>query len=101
MALSHSYSSIKDFENCRRKYHEVRILKKFKQSDTEATLYGTAVHLAMEEFLRDGKAIPPQYAQFSKFVDPLVGVKGELFCERKMGLTAEQYLEGKKKLAKK
>ena len=58
MALAHSYSSIKDFEGCARRYHEVRILKKFKSTDTEATLYGTAVHKAFEEHIRDKKPLP-------------------------------------------
>ena len=89
MALAHSYSAIKDFENCRRKYHEVRILKKFKQSDTEATLYGTAVHKAFEDYIKDGTAIPPQFAQFQRYVEPLRLVKGDIFCEEKMGIRAD------------
>lgn len=89
MPLAHSYSAIKDFENCRRKYHEVRILKKFKQSDTEATLYGTAVHKAFEEYIRDGVPIPAQFSQFESMIAPLRDVAGELFCERKMGIRAD------------
>jgi len=59
MALVHSYSSIKDFEGCPRRFHTVRILKQFKSKDTDATLYGTAVHKALEDYVQDGVAIPP------------------------------------------
>jgi hypothetical protein len=86
MSLIHSYSSIKDFEGCAKRFHEVRILKAFKQQDTEATLYGTAVHLAFEEYVRDGKELPQQFSQFEPFVAPLRAMAGEIRCESKMGV---------------
>lgn len=86
MALAHSYSSIKDFEGCPRRYNEVRILKKFKSKDTEATLYGTAVHKAFEEFIRDGVALPEQFAHYKPFVEPLAQHPGDIRCEEKMGI---------------
>ena len=88
MALAHSYSSIKDFEGCARRYHEVRILKKFKSKDTEATLYGTAVHKAFEEYVRDKTPIPTIYEQFKPFVEPLATASGEIRCEAKMAIRA-------------
>jgi len=89
MALAHSYSSIKDFENCARKYHEVRILKSFKQSDTEATLYGTAVHKACEDFIKLNAPFPPQFAQFQRYVEPLAAIEGDLYCEERMAIRAD------------
>ncbi len=89
MALAHSYSSIKDFEGCPRRYHEVRILKNFKSKDTDATLYGTAVHKAFEEYVRDGAELPPQYSQFKRFVEPLAKLKGTVLCEEKMAIKAD------------
>lgn len=89
MALAHSYSSIKEFENCPRKYHEVRILKSFKQSDTEATLYGTAVHKACEDFIKLGTPFPPQFAQFQRYVEPLGTIEGDLYCEERMAIRAD------------
>jgi hypothetical protein len=89
MALAHSYSSIKQFENCPRQYHAVRILKQFKQSDTEATLYGTAVHKAFEEYVRDGVELPEMFSQFKPYVEPLAKLDGTILCEQKMGMTAD------------
>lgn len=88
MALAHSYSGIKDFEGCPRRYHAVRILKQFKSENTEATLYGTAVHKAFEEFIRDGVPLPEQFKMFEAFVAPLKQVKGNIYCEQKLGITA-------------
>ena len=89
MALAHSYSSVKDYEGCARRYHEVRILKKFKSQDTQATLYGTAVHSAFEHYIKDGTPLPEQFAQFQPFVEPLAAVDGEIRCEDKMAIRVD------------
>lgn len=89
MPLAHSYSSIKQFENCPRQYNEVRILKNFKQQETEATLYGTAVHKAFEDFIKDGTPLPAHFAQFQRYVEPLAAIKGDIRCEEKMGIRAD------------
>ena len=89
MALAHSYSSIKDFEGCPRRYHEVRILKKFKSKDTEATLYGTAVHKAFEDFIKDGAELPASFAAYRQFVEPLAQLDADIRCEEKMGIRAD------------
>lgn len=89
MKLTHSYSAIKDFEGCPRRYNEVRILKKFKSQQTEATLYGTAVHKAMEDFVMLGTPIPESYAQFAQFVEPLAKLPGRILCEQKLGIRAD------------
>lgn len=86
MPLAHSYSAIKDFENCAKKYHEVRILKRFKQEDTQATLYGSEVHKAIELNLVDGQEMPPQFSQYNRFVEPIRNLEGSMQCELKMGI---------------
>ena len=89
MALAHSYSAIKQFENCPKQYHEVRILKRFKQEDTSATLYGTEVHKALELFIENGKPLPAHFAHYNKFVEPVAKLKGDIKCELKMGIRAD------------
>lgn len=88
MTLKHSYSGIKDYEGCQRRYHAVRILRKFKQEDTVATLYGKQAHEAFELYIKEGGALDPRFAQFEKFVAPLRALPGEKLCEYEMGLTA-------------
>lgn len=89
MQLTHSYSAIKQFENCSKQYYEVRILKKYKSSETEATQYGTQVHLAFEEYIRDKKPLPERFAHYQPIVEPLTRVAGEIKCEEKLGLRAD------------
>ena len=86
MALAFSFSAIKDFQNCPRKYHEVRILKKHKQEDTTATLYGTSVHLAFENYVKDSTPLPETFKHYQHFVEPLTRLAGEIQCELKLGI---------------
>lgn len=89
MRLAHSYSAIKQFDNCSKQYYEVRILKKYKSEATEATDYGTRVHLAFEEHLRDKKPLPESFSHYQKFVEPISRIKGDIHCELKLGLKAD------------
>lgn len=89
MALAHSYSAIKDFESCPRKYHVVRILKQVKQKDTEATLYGTAVHKAFEEFIRDKTPLPESFKSYQPFVESLAQIRADVRCEEKLGIRTD------------
>lgn len=84
-----SHSSLKDFENCARKYHEVKVLKNYPFQETEATRYGNQVHEALELYIRDGKEIPPEYAQFKDVADAMLGKPGRKLAEYEMALTAD------------
>ena len=49
--LAHSYSSLKMYENCPKRYYHQRITKEVSDSGSEATRYGERVHKALEERL--------------------------------------------------
>ena len=84
-----SHSSLKDFEGCARRYHEVKVLKKYPFQETEATIYGNKVHEALELYIRDGKEIPPQYAQFKDVADAMLAKPGRKLAEYEMALTVD------------
>jgi hypothetical protein len=89
MSIVWSFSSLKTFQQCPRKYYRVKIAKDVKESDTKATLYGKSVHTAAEEFIRDGKPIPPEYEYIAPMLETLKNIEGEKLCEVKLGLTKE------------
>ena len=64
MSYTWSYSSISLFQQCPRKYHRLRIVKDIVEPPQEHLLYGTAVHKAAEEYIRDGKDLPPKFDMF-------------------------------------
>ena len=84
-----SYSSAKLFETCPRKYESERITKEVPFTDNDATLYGKEVHLAAEEYIRDGKPIDPRHAYLLPVLDKLLIIQGDKYCELKMGLKKE------------
>lgn len=82
-----SHSALKDYESCAKKYQEVRVLKNYQFTETEATRYGTQLHLAAEEFIRDGKPLPEQFSFIQDTLDALNARPGRKLCEYQMALT--------------
>lgn len=81
-----SYSSVKLFETCPRKYEAERITKEVKFTDSEVTIYGKALHLAAEEYIRDGKPIPERFKFIEGALAKLSDIPGEKHCELKFGI---------------
>lgn len=84
-----SHSSLKDFEGCARRYHEVKVLKHYPFKDTEATIYGKEVHKALELYVKDNTPIPPEYSQYQPTVDALLRKKGRKLPEYQMSVKAD------------
>lgn len=84
-----SFSGLKDFVNCPRQYNEVKILKRYTKKVTEQMLYGTEVHKALEDYVRDGTRLPKNYERFKPALDALLEIKGDRYPEHKMALTNE------------
>ena len=82
-----SFSKIKSFEQCARQFQHLKILKTYKESESEAMLYGTAFHTAAEEYIQDETPMPPQFAYAKDALDNLNAKRGDKLCEYKMGLT--------------
>ena len=81
-----SYSSITLFDQCPKKYYHLRVAKDIKEPESEAMMYGKDVHLAAENFMRDGTPVPGKYEYMRPLLEKLKNIPGERFCELKMGL---------------
>lgn len=71
-ALSHSYSSIKMYQNCPKRFYHQRIAKHVTDQGGEATLYGERLHKMLEERLRDAVDLPPEAAPYAPLVDAVL-----------------------------
>jgi hypothetical protein len=89
MTIKWSYSSIKLFEQCPRKYFHLRVLKDIVEPETEAMLYGTLFHEAAEFYIKDDKPLPPQFGFAKPVLDNLKQLEGEKICEFEMGMTVD------------
>ena len=85
--ISWSYSSLKTFQQCPKKYYHLKVAKDFKDQDSTATIYGKEVHKAAEEYIRDGTPIPAKFKYIEETIEALNKIPGEKYCELQMGLT--------------
>ena len=84
-----SHSSLKDYEGCPRRYHEVKVLKNYPFKDTDATIYGKELHTAAELYIKEGTPLPPQFAFLQGTLDALMAKPGRKLCEHQMGVTKD------------
>jgi hypothetical protein len=82
-----SYSSIKLFDQCPKKYYHLRVVKDVKEPPTDAIMYGKQFHEAAELYIRDGTPLPPQFNFVKNALDNLKQIKGDKYCELELGLT--------------
>ena len=89
MSLSHSYSSIKMYENCPKRYYHQRITKEVEDVGSAATIYGTRVHADLEERLANGKKLTEETSKHESLCSEILKTKSEVLVEQKMCLTKE------------
>jgi hypothetical protein len=87
MRLSHSYSSIKLFENCPLRYYRQRIKKDVKDEGGEASMYGERIHTFLENRLK-GAGLPVEVEQYEPLCQSVeqLAKRGELFIEHELVL---------------
>ena len=81
-----SYSSIKTFDQCPKKYFHLKIIKDVKDTPGEAAQYGTDFHEAAELRIKDGTPIPPKFRQYADIVETLDAFPGDKHTELKLGV---------------
>ena len=81
-----SYSGLKDYSNCPKKYYHLKVAEDHVSTVSEQMLYGTAVHKAAEDYVRDGTPLAKNYEQFKAALDALLAIEGTRYIEHKMAL---------------
>jgi hypothetical protein len=83
--LAHSYSALKQFDNCPKQYHMQRITKEVKPSFGEAALHGQRVHEELEAALK-GEGVSEQVVKYQPLLDAFTSLPGEVLAEQEMTL---------------
>lgn len=81
-----SYSSIKTFDQCPKKYFHLKILKDVKDEGNEASIYGNDAHEAAEHYIKHGTPIPDKFSIMRPVVETLAKFRGEKHTELKLGV---------------
>ena len=81
-----SYSSIKTFDQCPKKYFHLKVAKDVKDEGNEASIYGNDAHEAAEHYIKHGTPIPDKFKIMRPVVETLAKFKGEKHTEMKLGV---------------
>lgn len=86
---SWSFSSIKTFEQCPKKYFHLKVVKDYAEDqNVEHLLYGTEFHKAAEDYINGNSSFPEKFKFAKSSLDNLKNRPGQKLCEYEMGLTA-------------
>ena len=81
-----SYSSLKQYQNCPKQYYEIKVAENYTVIPSEQMKYGTEVHKALEDYVKDGKELATNYLRFKGMVDELKAIPGTKYPEYEMAL---------------
>lgn len=82
-----SFTSYEQFVNCPEQFHQVRVLKNFKDTGTsEEMLWGRRVHEAFEHYFKYKKELPEELKQHLPFLRRLAAIPGTIQTEHKYAL---------------
>jgi PD-(D/E)XK nuclease superfamily len=69
--LAHSYTALKQYETCPKRYYHQRITKEVVDQPGPATVHGERVHKQLEDALKDKAELPPETAALQPLCDTL------------------------------
>lgn len=81
-----TYSQLDTYETCPRKFYHLRVLKDVSDPPTEATIWGSRVHEALEHRIKSGTPLPEGMTQWEPLAAKLDALPGEKLCEQKFAV---------------
>ena len=84
-----SYSALTAFETCPKRFQLTRVTKQVVEKQTEATRWGNKVHKALELFARDRTPLPPEMAEYERYVLKIQNYEGKRVVEERVALTKD------------
>jgi len=87
--IAWSYSSLSLYQQCPKKYYHLKIAKDFSEPMGEVMLFGNVIHKIAEEYVTKDIPIPEKHKKIEPALASVKALKGEKFCENKLGLTAD------------
>lgn len=87
--FSWSFSSLKAFEICPRRYQHYNVLKDVKEPETDQLRDGNRLHKAFENRLRSDEPLPMGMGRFEPMLAKIKAAPGALHLEQKLAFTRE------------
>lgn len=87
--FSWSYSKLKNFETCPKRYYNIDVTKRVKEEESEELSYGNAIHKALAEAISGKAPLPKEFEKMQKWVDMVAGVSNgsaNILVEQKLAI---------------
>lgn len=81
-----TYSQLDSFETCPRKFYHTKVKRDIVEPPTVHTEWGTRVHTAFENAVKDGTPLPEGMTQWQGLADKVRALPGTKLCEEKYAL---------------
>lgn len=87
--IATSHSSMGTYETCPRQYEAKYIIKDVVFESGPEAEWGNEVHLALEDYVRDGVPLPGNMVQYRRYADAVRNRPGEKILEGAFAVTAD------------
>lgn len=87
--FSWSFSALRNYENCPRRYHAYNVAKDVQEPEGEAIRQGKAIHAAFDARVAKGTPLPLGMGMHEGMLAKLAAAPGTVHTEQKLALSAE------------
>lgn len=84
-----SYSRLKTYELCPKKYYELFVSKRVKEPPSDTLAHGNAVHKALEHRVKYGTPLPKPFAHMEQMAAPFAGAEGRKKVEWELAINRD------------
>ena len=87
-----SYSKLKNYETCPKRYYNVDVAKTVKEEESEQLAYGNALHKALADAISGKAPLPQSFTRMQPWVDKVAGVSNgssTLLVEQQLAIRAD------------
>ena len=87
-SFSWSYSALKNFESCPRRYYHYNVARDVKEEESDALRFGHSVHSAFEARVKTGTPLPMGMGMHEKLLSQFASAPGQIYAEQKLAMNA-------------
>ena len=81
-----SYSKLKNFETCPKRYYNIDVAKLVKEEESEQLTYGNTLHKVLAEAISGKAPLPDHFRHLQSWVDKLTRTDGKLLVEQQLAI---------------
>ena len=82
-----SFSSLNLFQTCPRQYELTKVRNVIPYTETEQTKWGTEVHAALEDYIKNGIPLGEKFIEYKPYADKILSLPGDRVVEWEFALT--------------